>query len=336
MPLSVAAHILVASMTVTNLADGTQCIQLGLLVQPGGMRTWLGLKAIRCICFCRSTSASASAPLWFLCYTATGSQDTAENAGTISCNRSGTVHNQGISFDLTRFNTNDINKGITILDANKSCCENTDNEVPNTVGMELSSPNIPKKTIMTNASLADGKNTDPPPEKTMECISTTNCRARNYFNTAGKSASGDNSTKHVSQTNVRRNDYIQEKRLFSKGNLKLIKFVLVLFGALFVCSAPSIVIITMFKLFKISQVSNVLIRIMRFVLIFNSCLNFLIISYMNKDFRQALIHYLPCCVTDLDTLRLIAADRPKWNALVAEIRKTAEAARSDDPASGRL
>ncbi|GFO31669.1 hypothetical protein PoB_005817400 [Plakobranchus ocellatus] len=39
---------------------------------------------------------------------------------------------------------------------------------------------------------------------------------------------------------------------------------------------------------------------------------------------------------DLDTLRLIAEDRPKWNALVAEIRKTAEAARSDDPASGRL
>ncbi|GFO04523.1 hypothetical protein PoB_003102800 [Plakobranchus ocellatus] len=29
-------------------------------------------------------------------------------------------------------------------------------------------------------------------------------------------------------------------------------------------------------------------------------------------------------------------DRPKWNALIAEIRKTAEAARSDDPASGRL
>ncbi|GFO40159.1 hypothetical protein PoB_006666400 [Plakobranchus ocellatus] len=26
----------------------------------------------------------------------------------------------------------------------------------------------------------------------------------------------------------------------------------------------------------------------------------------------------------------------EWNALVAEIRKTAEAARSDDPASGRL
>ncbi|GFO24071.1 hypothetical protein PoB_005057600 [Plakobranchus ocellatus] len=40
--------------------------------------------------------------------------------------------------------------------------------------------------------------------------------------------------------------------------------------------------------------------------------------------------------TDLDTLRLIAEDRPKWNALVAEIRKTAKAARSDDPASGRL
>ncbi|GFN92262.1 hypothetical protein PoB_001876800 [Plakobranchus ocellatus] len=41
-------------------------------------------------------------------------------------------------------------------------------------------------------------------------------------------------------------------------------------------------------------------------------------------------------MTDLDTLRLIAEDRPKWNALVAEIRKTAEAARSDDPASGQL
>ncbi|GFO13389.1 hypothetical protein PoB_003989400 [Plakobranchus ocellatus] len=58
---------------------------------------------------------------------------------------------------------------------------------------------------------------------------------------------------------------------------------------------------------------------------------------LNNDLKKLVTTKLEFTTqTDLDTLRLIAEDRPKWNALVAEIRKTAEAARSDDPASGRL
>ncbi|GFO46655.1 beta-3 adrenergic receptor [Plakobranchus ocellatus] len=37
-------NILVACMAVTDLAVGAQCVQLGLLVHSGGLRTWLGLK----------------------------------------------------------------------------------------------------------------------------------------------------------------------------------------------------------------------------------------------------------------------------------------------------
>ncbi|GFO32617.1 leucine-rich repeat-containing protein 74a-like [Plakobranchus ocellatus] len=58
---------------------------------------------------------------------------------------------------------------------------------------------------------------------------------------------------------------------------------------------------------------------------------------LNNDLKKLVATKLELTTqTDLDTLRLIAEDRPKWNALVAEIRKTAETARSDDPASGRL
>ncbi|GFO50324.1 hypothetical protein PoB_007682900 [Plakobranchus ocellatus] len=59
---------------------------------------------------------------------------------------------------------------------------------------------------------------------------------------------------------------------------------------------------------------------------------------LNNDLKKLVVATKPelTTQTDLDTLRLIAEDRPKWNALVAEISKTAEAARSDDPASGRL
>ncbi|GFN98425.1 hypothetical protein PoB_002493100 [Plakobranchus ocellatus] len=58
---------------------------------------------------------------------------------------------------------------------------------------------------------------------------------------------------------------------------------------------------------------------------------------LNNDLKKLVATKLELTTqTDLDILRLIAEDRPKWNALVAEIRKTAEAARLDDPASGRL
>ncbi|GFO11693.1 hypothetical protein PoB_003819800 [Plakobranchus ocellatus] len=51
---------------------------------------------------------------------------------------------------------------------------------------------------------------------------------------------------------------------------------------------------------------------------------------LNNDLKKLVATKLELTTqTDLDTLRLIAEDRPKWNALVAEIRKTAEAARSD-------
>ncbi|GFO33822.1 hypothetical protein PoB_006032700 [Plakobranchus ocellatus] len=58
---------------------------------------------------------------------------------------------------------------------------------------------------------------------------------------------------------------------------------------------------------------------------------------LNNDLKNLVATKLELTTqTDLDTLCLIAEDRPKWNALVTEIRKTAEAARSDDPARGQL
>ncbi|GFO46657.1 adrenergic, beta-1-, receptor [Plakobranchus ocellatus] len=217
-------------------------------------------------------------------------QGISENTDMCCYNRRDTVHSLDVSFHLTRSNANmnGVNNHITISGGNGSCDENNDKEISKTVAIEISSLNV-----MTTTSLHDDENTTSLPKQAPHYISTTNDIAKsessavNNSDTFVRSARGNN--------NSYINDYRQESRLFSKANLKLIKFVLVLFGALFVCSAPSIVIITMVNLFKIVQLPYVLIRLMQVLLISNSCMNFFIISYMNKDFRQALIRHLPCC-----------------------------------------
>ena len=57
---------------------------------------------------------------------------------------------------------------------------------------------------------------------------------------------------------------------------------------------------------------------------------------LNNDLKKLLTTKLEITSQkDLDTLRHIAENRPRWTALIAEIRQAAKAARSDDPASGR-
>ncbi|GFO22332.1 beta-1 adrenergic receptor [Plakobranchus ocellatus] len=88
-----------------------------------------------------------------------------------------------------------------------------------------------------------------------------------------------------------------EDGLFNKANLKIIKFVLVVFGSFFLCTFPSIVLITIVKIMNIPVLSqdDIEFEVMHFFLVFNSGMNFLIITYMNKDFRTALAKTLPCC-----------------------------------------
>ncbi|GFO20857.1 beta-1 adrenergic receptor [Plakobranchus ocellatus] len=238
---------------------------------------------------------------------ATGSgsnQGTAENADTNCCNKSENPHSSDAPFDPTRCESKNrgVHKDSIVSNAHSSFCENTKNKVPNTSRTEISTQNNPKDTSVTAASFADRDNTIQRSEKIVDHISSisastkTEATTSNVFVSTLKSSGRDKSTVHFSQNNLHCNDSREENKLFNKANLKLIKFVLVLFGSLFVCTAPSIIIITVAKFFKLVHLPGVLIRLMQVLLISNSCMNFFIISYMNKDFRKALIHHLPCCV----------------------------------------
>ncbi|GFO47154.1 serotonin receptor [Plakobranchus ocellatus] len=84
-------------------------------------------------------------------------------------------------------------------------------------------------------------------------------------------------------------------KLFSKGNVKIIKFVLVMFGCFLVCTFPPLVTLMMEDIIASQTFSPTTIHALYFMLASNSAMNFLIISYMNKDFRAALIRSLPLC-----------------------------------------
>ncbi|GFO34297.1 hypothetical protein PoB_006080200 [Plakobranchus ocellatus] len=87
------------------------------------------------------------------------------------------------------------------------------------------------------------------------------------------------------------------------------------------------------KVFKYKHLNCFISQVIHSIIVYETTLPIT----LNNDLKKLVATKLELTTqTDLDTLRLIAEDRPKWNALVAEIRKTAEAARSDDPASGRL
>ncbi|GFO47152.1 5-hydroxytryptamine receptor 1a [Plakobranchus ocellatus] len=82
---------------------------------------------------------------------------------------------------------------------------------------------------------------------------------------------------------------------FHTENLKIIKFIIIIFGSFFICTFPSMLFIIIVKIMKIPVVSDNTIELMQFPIVSNSGMNFFIITYMNKDFRAALAQRLPCC-----------------------------------------
>ena len=87
-------------------------------------------------------------------------------------------------------------------------------------------------------------------------------------------------------------------RQVKKANLKIIKFVLVVFGTFFICTFPSIMVLTLVKVLNVSLFSSnhhVASDVLHFMITSNSGMNFLAINYMNKDFRLALVKTLPFC-----------------------------------------
>ncbi|GFR63272.1 D(2) dopamine receptor [Elysia marginata] len=85
--------------------------------------------------------------------------------------------------------------------------------------------------------------------------------------------------------------------LFKKANLKIIKFVLIVFGSFVVCTLPSILVLSAIQILKLSIFTDSyeVIDLMHFFITFNSGMNFLTISYMNKEFRKALVKIIPIC-----------------------------------------
>ncbi|GFO22333.1 beta-1-adrenergic receptor [Plakobranchus ocellatus] len=149
------------------------------------------------------------------------------------------------------------------------------------VNSSLGARVLNKLTIEENhADKATTSNTSP------ENTSSTNYKVAHVTNKYFKSKQND--LKDCSK---------RENRLFNKANLKIIKFVLVVFGSYFLCTFPSIVLITIVKIMNIPVLSQngIEFDVMHLLLLLNSGMNFFIITYMNKDFRIALAKTLPCC-----------------------------------------
>ncbi|KAK3776470.1 hypothetical protein RRG08_023822 [Elysia crispata] len=94
------------------------------------------------------------------------------------------------------------------------------------------------------------------------------------------------------------NNKNEEKyRLLRKTNLKILKFVLIVLGTFLVCTFPAIAILSVIKIMKVSLFSNkyFVIDVMHFLITSNSGMNFLTITYMNKEFRKGLVKIFPFC-----------------------------------------
>ncbi|GFO47150.1 octopamine receptor [Plakobranchus ocellatus] len=119
--------------------------------------------------------------------------------------------------------------------------------------------------------------------------------SRKTFNKTGKCVRNAHKMLDLSQ-NEPNNDKNKERiGLFRTENLKIIKFIIVIFGSFFICTFPSMLLISIVKIMDIPVVSDNTIEFLHFPIVSNSGMNFLIITYMNKDFRAALAQRLSCC-----------------------------------------
>ncbi|RUS83893.1 hypothetical protein EGW08_008374, partial [Elysia chlorotica] len=93
------------------------------------------------------------------------------------------------------------------------------------------------------------------------------------------------------------NKHEEKDRLLRKANLKIIKFVLVVLGTFLACTFPPIAMLTLVKVLNVTLFSGsyVAIDVMHFLITANSGMNFLTITYMNKNFRKALLKIIPFC-----------------------------------------
>ncbi|GFO47151.1 D(3) dopamine receptor [Plakobranchus ocellatus] len=82
--------------------------------------------------------------------------------------------------------------------------------------------------------------------------------------------------------------------LFQKKNMKIIKFITVIFGSFFICTFPFMLLILIVKIMDIPLISDNKTELLQFPIVLNSGMNFLIITHMNKDFRAALAQRLSC------------------------------------------
>ncbi|RUS84687.1 hypothetical protein EGW08_007557 [Elysia chlorotica] len=100
------------------------------------------------------------------------------------------------------------------------------------------------------------------------------------------------------QQNYQHNTVLDGKtRLFNKSNIKILKFVLVVFGTFLAFTFPEIALLSLIKLFHLSLFNGdeFAFDVLHFMITINSGMNFLTITYMNKDFRRALLKSLPFC-----------------------------------------
>ncbi|GFO20860.1 beta-2 adrenergic receptor [Plakobranchus ocellatus] len=84
-------------------------------------------------------------------------------------------------------------------------------------------------------------------------------------------------------------------RLFSKENIKIIKFVAVMFGCFLVFTFPPLLIFFVNELPGGFDLPDKVIGALFVMLASNSGMNFFIFTHMNREFREAMVQYLSYC-----------------------------------------
>ncbi|KAK3774573.1 hypothetical protein RRG08_035003 [Elysia crispata] len=99
---------------------------------------------------------------------------------------------------------------------------------------------------------------------------------------------------HIARTKKKSNKQVEHVKIFSKENIKIIKFVIVVCGCFLSCTFIPLVIFLIKSFYPALPFPKYIVPAMFIMFESNSGMNFFIITFMNKDFRSALIRILPC------------------------------------------
>ena len=101
----------------------------------------------------------------------------------------------------------------------------------------------------------------------------------------------------TSISEVKYNKKDESNRSINNANMKIIKFVVIVFGTFFACTFPAISLLSVTMVFNVPLFAGneVAYDVIHFWLTLNSGMNFFTIIYMNKDFRRALSSTLSPC-----------------------------------------